>query len=175
MNKLESMERLAEMVDNKFLALLEKGTNEQLAEDLVSTKLYQAVHEYCSNDLDLFNYYNWGLEDLGEYTRGEFNGYSIKINRLCRPAAYLMSGLYTEDRETKINYYNKALTMLSSMAHELRHAYQQENNMYNDDEYINSSEDYDAYRAQECEVDAREYQRGFFTKQLYEELVNSVK
>lgn len=45
--------------------------------------------------------------------------------------------------------------LLDTICHELRHAWQNDNSIYNNDEYINSLVDYAAYRKQPCEKDAR--------------------
>lgn len=46
-------------------------------------------------------------------------------------------------------------TLLDTICHELRHAWQNDNNVYDNNEYINSFVDYAAYRKQPCEKDAR--------------------
>ena len=61
------------------------------------------------------------------------------------------------------------------MAHELRHAYQQEHGLADLDSYIDSEEDFDTYINQPCEVDAREYQAGFFTEEMYDEFFKFLK
>lgn len=48
-------------------------------------------------------------------------------------------------------------TLLDTICHELRHAWQNDNNVYDNNEYINSFVDYAAYRKQPCEKDARRY------------------
>lgn len=47
--------------------------------------------------------------------------------------------------------------LLDTICHELRHAWQNDNSIYNNDEYISSFIDYAAYRKQPCEKDARRY------------------
>lgn len=47
--------------------------------------------------------------------------------------------------------------LLDTICHELRHAWQNDNNVYDNNEYINSFVDYAAYRKQPCEKDARRY------------------
>lgn len=46
-------------------------------------------------------------------------------------------------------------TLLDTICHELRHAWQNDNSIYDNNEYINSFIDYAAYRKQPCEKDAR--------------------
>ena len=46
-------------------------------------------------------------------------------------------------------------TLLDTICHELRHAWQNDNNVYDNNEYINSFVDYAAYRKHPCEKDAR--------------------
>lgn len=48
-------------------------------------------------------------------------------------------------------------TLLDTICHELRHAWQNDNNVYDNNKYINSFVDYAAYRKQPCEKDARRY------------------
>jgi hypothetical protein len=48
-------------------------------------------------------------------------------------------------------------TLLDTICHELRHAWQNDNNVYDNNEYISSFVDYAAYRKQPCEKDARRY------------------
>lgn len=47
--------------------------------------------------------------------------------------------------------------LLDTICHELRHAWQNDNSIYDNNEYINSFIDYAAYRKQPCEKDARRY------------------
>ena len=47
--------------------------------------------------------------------------------------------------------------LLETICHDLRHAWQNVNSMYNNEKYISSSINYAAYRKQPCEKDARRY------------------
>ena len=47
--------------------------------------------------------------------------------------------------------------LLDTICHELRHAWQNDNSIYNNEKYISSSINYAAYRKQPCEKDARRY------------------
>lgn len=47
--------------------------------------------------------------------------------------------------------------LLDDIAHELRHAWQYDTGNYQKEPYISGDFDYEAYRAQPCEVDARRY------------------
>lgn len=47
--------------------------------------------------------------------------------------------------------------LLDTIWHELRHAWQNDNSIYNNEKYISSSINYAAYRKQPCEKDARRY------------------
>lgn len=47
--------------------------------------------------------------------------------------------------------------LLDTIYHELRHAWQNDNSIYNNEKYISSSINYAAYRKQPCEKDARRY------------------
>ena len=46
---------------------------------------------------------------------------------------------------------------LNTFSHECRHVWQNKNNIFVPDNYINMDEDYQAYKSQQCEVDARAY------------------
>ena len=175
MKIMEAMKELAMDVNDKMIDMMEAGATMELAQDLLSTRLYNAVYNIVEKDLDLKEYYNWGLDStLDDSTRGEFTGYSIKINRLNAPAAHLIRALYEDDKENERYEYNMALTVLSTMAHEMRHAWQRENNVYDLNDYISSDENYDDYYNQDSEVDARNYQNKFFTRELYNALVEAI-
>ena len=61
------------------------------------------------------------------------------------------------------------------MVHELRHAWQDEMGMLVGLTYVSAEEDFEKYQSQEVEIDAKSYQRGFFTEAFFEFLLNSYK
>lgn len=164
MKNMNLVHGLARLVNDEFNKLFEINNNEALSEALINKSLYQGMHNYCSLDLDLEDYYRWSLEDLGDLTRARFTGYSVQLNNDNNPATYLITGYYLQD-DIKLRdaYYRKAMLQLSSMAHELRHAKQLELGMLDDINYVTEEEvGYEVYANQDIEVDAREYQHQVF-------------
>ena len=100
---------------------------------------------------------------------------SISLNyEFIRPVDYLFAGLDEDNEDKKKEYYTMALKLWSCIVHELRHAWQDEMEMLEGLEYTSANEDYEKYRAQDIEIDARKYQRAFYTRDFYEYLINNL-
>ena len=159
--------QLAKLVNDKFEELCKVDDNDDYNEQVINTALYKAMYEFCSDDLDLNEVYRWNFADLGDSTRGKFTGHSVELNVDNNPATYLMSGYYFRD-EIKIRdaYYRKAMLQLSCMAHELTHAKQLEEGRLYEDEYISSEQDFEQYKNQKIEIEARAYQGQVFEDEM---------
>lgn len=75
----------------------------------------------------------------------------VQINECLSPSN--VAELYKKDKNSATFFFER---IFESVLHEYRHVFQRKTKMYSL-EYIKSSEDYDNYRNQACEVDAREW------------------
>lgn len=99
------------------------------------------------------------FEELGKSTLGRHsycltsNGTLsvVQINECLSPSN--VAELYKKDENSATFFFER---IFESVLHEYRHVFQRKIGMYSL-EYIKSSEDYDSYRNQACEVDAREW------------------
>lgn len=99
------------------------------------------------------------FEELGESTLGRHsycltnNGALsvVQINECLSPSN--VAELYKKDENSAIFFFGR---IFEAVLHEYRHVFQRKTKMYSL-EYIKSSEDYDNYRNQACEIDAREW------------------
>lgn len=76
----------------------------------------------------------------------------VQINECLSPSN--IAYVFDKDKNTAIFYFER---MCTSILHEYRHVYQRKNNMYSTEEYIDSDENYNGYRNQDCELDACEW------------------
>ena len=76
----------------------------------------------------------------------------VQINECASPSNIAV--LYKSDKDSAIFFFNK---VCDTILHEYRHAYQVKTGMFDTCQYIKANKDYDAYRNQACEVDAREW------------------
>ena len=99
------------------------------------------------------------FEELGATTLGRHsycltkNGALsvVQINECLSPSN--VAELYKKDENSATFFLER---IFESVLHEYRHVFQRKIGMYSL-EYIKSSEDYDSYRNQACEIDAREW------------------
>ena len=99
------------------------------------------------------------FEELGKSTLGRHsycltnNGVLsvVQVNECLSPSN--IAELYKKDENSAIFFFKR---VFETVLHEYRHVFQRKTKMYSL-EYIKSSEDYDNYRNQACEVDAREW------------------
>jgi len=99
------------------------------------------------------------FEELGKSTLGRHSYYPtnkgalsvVQINECLSPSN--VAELYKKDENSAIFFFER---VFEAVLHEYRHVFQRKIGMYSL-EYIKSSEDYDNYRNQACEVDAREW------------------
>lgn len=99
------------------------------------------------------------FEELGKTTLGRHSYYPtnngalsvVQINECLSPSN--IAELCKKDESSAIFFFGR---IFEAVLHEYRHVFQRKTNMYSL-EYIKSSEDYDSYRNQACEVDAREW------------------
>ncbi len=178
MNNKQKME-MAKEIQKIFNKVLAKTNNMDMTEYMITNKLYQVVHNYVSKDLDLDRYYSFDLIEYdldnyggskceGDCIYGEFNGYKININEQLKPASCFVYAYDNEDYDI----LDEAVFVLTVMAHELRHAWQQETG--NHTQYIDASVDMDNYLNCDAELDATNYQESVFDNGLYEHLMMEV-
>ena len=99
------------------------------------------------------------FEELGKSTLGRHsycltkNGTLsvVQINECLSPSN--VAELYKKDEGSATFFFER---IFEAVLHEYRHVFQRKTKMYSL-EYVKSSEDYDNYRNQACEVDAREW------------------
>ena len=117
-------------IDDKEIAMEEvaKSIVTTLAKDIIGRNMSTIVYEKDECSLGSYNY-------VDDYVYVN----SFYIDRAIR-------------QKRSISDLN---TLLDTICHELRHAWQNDNNVYDNNEYINSFVDYAAYRKQPCEKDAR--------------------
>ncbi len=75
----------------------------------------------------------------------------VQINECLSPSN--IAELYKKDEGSAVFFFER---IFEAVLHEYRHVFQRKIGMYSK-EYIKSSEDYDSYRNQACEIDAREW------------------
>lgn len=172
------IEQLATKIDKEYKEI-RKNMEINMSISYLNTKILNAVHDYCVKDLQLKEHHPWNyVYDMNEDTGGvyETNGGYININcNEISPVDYLFAALDTDDKKLANNYYKGAYYCMSVMCHELRHAYQHENGQIsNDMKYISSNEDYEGYKQQWCETDAREYQQRCISEELINYIYNNL-
>lgn len=175
---LERINVLAEMLDKRYKQMKSEGVRFTAIYDKLNTELIGLTHSYYYRELDLRESHPWGFD----YNLGDNGGVYDDINKsillnyeLIRPADYLLAGLDEKDENKREQYYEMGIRLLSSVVHELRHAWQDEMGMLIGLQYTTAEEDFEKYRNQDIERDARAYQRGFFTEAFFEFLLNSYK
>ena len=175
---LERINVLAEMLDRRYKQMKSEGVRFTTIYDKLNTELIGLTHSYYYRELNLRESHPWGFD----YNLGDNGGVYDDINKgillnyeLIRPADYLLAGLDEKDENKREQYYEIGIKLLSSVVHELRHAWQDEAGMLIGLQYTSAEEDFEKYRNQDIERDARAYQRGFFTEAFFEFLLNSYK
>lgn len=178
MNKNERMGKLAEIMDIRYKQMKSEGVRFTVIYDKLNTELISLTHKFYYNKLSLKESHPWGFD----YNMGDNGGVYDDINKsislnyeLIRPVDYMFAGLDEKDKKKREQYYGIAIHLLSSVVHELRHAWQDERGMLIGLQYTTAEEDFEKYRNQDIERDARAYQRGFFTEAFFEFLLNSYK
>lgn len=165
---------LANLIDKRYKELKEQKIRFTMIYDMVNSELISLTHKYYYNELRLRESHPWGFD----YNLGDNGGVYDDINKgislnydIVRPADYLLAGLDTNDECKKEQYFNVGIELLSCVVHELRHAWQDEQGLLQGLKYVSAEEDFEKYRQQDVEIDAREYQSHFFTKDFYEYLL----
>ena len=178
MNKYERVNKLAMIMDMRYKELKQQRIRFTMIYDKLNTELISLTHKFYYNELSLKENHPWGYD----YNMGDNGGVYDDINKsislnyeLIRPVDYLFAGLDEQDEEKKEQYYDIAIQLLSSVVHELRHAWQDEMGMLVGLTYVTAEEDFERYQQQDIERDAREYQSKFFTKEFFEYLLNNYK
>ena len=178
MNKYERMGKLAVLMDKRYKQLKEQKIRFTMIYDKLNSELISLTHEYYYKELGLEESHPWGFDyNLGD-NGGVYDdvGKGILLNyEIIRPVDYLFAGLDEKDEHKKEQYYNMGVQLLSSVVHELRHAWQDEMGMLVGLTYVTAEEDFERYQQQDIERDAREYQSKFFTKEFFEYLLNNYK
>ena len=177
-SKMESLNNLATLLDRRYKELKTKGVRFTMIYDKLNSELISLAHEYYYKELGLEESHPWGFD----YNLGDNGGVYDDISKgillnyeLIRPADYLLAGLDEKDENKREQYYEMGIRLLSSVVHELRHAWQDEMGMLVGLTYVSAEEDFEKYQSQEVEIDAKSYQRGFFTEAFFEFLLNSYK
>ena len=177
-SKMESLNNLATLLDRRYKELKTKGVRFTMIYDKLNSELISLTHEYYYKELGLKESHPWGFDyNLGD-NGGVYDdiGKGILLNyEIIRPVDYLFAGLDTNDECKKEQYFNIGIELLSCVVHELRHAWQDEMGMLVGLTYVSAEEDFEKYQSQEVEIDAKSYQRGFFTEAFFEFLLNSYK
>lgn len=175
---LERINVLAEMLDRRYKQMKSEGVRFTVIYDKLNTELISLVHSYYYKKLRLKESHPWGFD----YNLGDNGGVYDDINKgillnyeLIRPADYLLAGLDEKDENKREQYYEMGIRLLSSVVHELRHAWQDEQGLLQGLEYVSAEEDYERYKTQKVEIDAREYQSHFFTNEFFNYLMNNYK
>lgn len=178
MNKYERVNKIAMIMDMRYKELKQQRIRFTMIYDKLNTELISLTHKFYYNELSLKENHPWGFD----YNMGDNGGIyddiskSISLNyELIRPVDYLFAGLDEKDEHKKEQYYDIAIQLLSSVVHELRHAWQDEMGMLVGLTYVTAEEDYNKYRQQDVEIDAREYQSLFFTNEFFEFILNNYK
>ena len=169
---------LAEMLDRRYKQMKSEGVRFTAIYDKINTELIGLTHSYYYRELNLRESHTWGFD----YNLGDNGGVYDDINKgillnyeLIRPADYLLAGLDEKDECKKEQYFNIGIELLSCVVHELRHAWQDEMGLLKGLKYISAEEDYEKYRQQDVEIDAREYQSHFFTEGLFKFILNNYR
>ena len=175
---LERINVLAEMLDRRYKQMKSEGVRFTAIYDKLNTELIGLTHSYYYRELNLRESHPWGFD----YNLGDNGGVYDDINKgillnyeLIRPADYLLAGLDDKHENTREQYYDTRIRLLSSVAPARRHAWQDEMGMLIGLQYTSAEEDFEKYRNQDIERDARACQRGFFTGAVFEFLLNSYK
>ena len=175
---LERANALAVLMDKRYKQLKEQKIRFTMIYDMVNTELINTTYRYYYNELKLKEHHPWkfsyDLKDNG----GVYDDVSKSISlnyEIIRPVDYLLAGLDEKDEHKKEQYYDMGIQLLSSVVHELRHAWQDEMGMLVGLTYVTAEEDFEKYQQQDIERDAREYQSKFFTKEFFEYLLNNYK
>ena len=169
---------LAEMLDRKYKQMKSEGVRFTAIYDKLNTELISLVHSYYYKKLRLKESHPWGFDyNLGD-NGGVYDdvGKGILLNyEIIRPVDYLFAGLDTNDEYKKEQYFNIGIELLSCVVHELRHAWQDEQGLLQGLKYVSAEEDFERYRMQDVEIDAREYQSSFFTEGLFKFILNNYR
>ena len=169
---------LASLMDKRYKQMKSEGVRFTAIYDKLNTELIGLTHSYYYRELDLRESHPWGfgydLKDNGGVYDDVSKSISLNYD-IVRPADYLLAGLDTNDECKKEQYFNIGIELLSCVVHELRHAWQDEMGMLVGLTYVSAEEDFEKYQSQEVEIDAKSYQRGFFTEAFFEFLLNSYK
>ena len=177
-SKMESLNNLATLLDRRYKELKTKGVRFTMIYDKLNSELISLTHEYYYKELGLEESHPWGFDyNLGD-NGGVYDdiGKGILLNyEIIRPVDYLFAGLDEKDEHKKEQYYDMGIQLLSSVVHELRHAWQDEMGMLVGLTYVTAEEDFERYQQQNVERDARRYQSKFFTKKFFEYLLNNYK
>ena len=175
---MERLNNLATLLDRRYKELKTKGVRFTMIYDKLNSELISLAHEYYYKELGLEESHPWkfsyDLKDNG----GVYDDVSktISLNyEIVRPADYLLAGLDTNDECKKEQYFNIGIELLSCVVHELRHAWQDEMGLLKGLKYVSAEEDYEKYRQQDVEIDAREYQSRFFTEGLFKFILNNYR
>ena len=175
---IERINTLAIAMDNRYKELKQQGIRFTMIYDMVNSELINTTYRYYYNELKLKEHHPWkfsyDLKDNG----GVYDDVSKSISlnyEIIRPVDYLLAGLDEKDEHKKEQYYDMGIQLLSSVVHELRHAWQDEMGILVGLTYVTAEEDFERYQQQDIERDAREYQSKFFTKEFFEYLLNNYK
>lgn len=178
MNKYEKINKLAEVMDKRYKQLKEQKIRFTMIYDKLNSELISLTHKFYYNELSLKESHPWGFD----YNMGDNGGIYDDINKnislnyeLIRPVDYLFAGLDEQNEERKEQYYDIAIQLLSSVVHELRHAWQDEMGMLIGLTYVTAEEDFEKYQSQEVEIDAKLYQSKFFTEEYFKFVLNNYK
>ena len=177
-SKMESLNNLATLLDRRYKELKTKGVRFTMIYDKLNSELISLTHEYYYKELGLKESHPWGFDyNLGD-NGGVYDdiGKGILLNyEIIRPVDYLFAGLDEKDECKKEQYFNIGIELLSCVVHELRHAWQDEMGLLKGLKYVSAEEDYEKYRQQDVERDARRYQSKFFTEEYVEFVLNNYK
>lgn len=169
---------LANLMDKRYKQLKAEGMRFTMIYDKMNSELISLTHKYYYKELNLKESHPWGFD----YNLGDNGGVYDDINKgillnyeIIRPVDYLFAGLDEKDEHKKEQYYDMGIQLLSSVVHELRHAWQDEMGMLVGLTYVTAEEDFERYQQQDIERDAREYQSKFFTEEYVEFVLNNYK
>ena len=178
MNKYERVNKIAMIMDMRYKELKQQRIRFTMIYDKLNTELISLTHKFYYNELSLKENHPWGYD----YNMGDNGGVYDDINKsislnyeLIRPVDYLFAGLDEQDEEKKEQYYDIAIQLLSSVVHELRHAWQDEMGILVGLTYVTAEEDFEKYQSQEVEIDAKSYQSKFFTEEYFKFVLNNYK
>ena len=178
MNKYERIGKLAEAMDRRYKELKQQKIRFTMIYDKLNSELISLTHEYYYKELGLEESHPWGFDYNLDDNGGVYDDISkgILLNyEIIRPVDYLFAGLDEKDENKREQYYEMGIRLLSSVVHELRHAWQDEMGMLVGLTYVTAEEDFERYQQQDIERDAREYQSKFFTEEYIEFVLNNYK